>query len=745
MVCKECGAYNAEHLSHCRVCAARLTDTDEPVQQEETTLPETEAPRDPDLPKRDFVRAPKWPKQAYSGAKERPVPEPPKEEAEESFTSSFDEAEEKPASAEKTAPAARSAAVAKPLADRKLSTATEKPAAKPANAEEKNPGGARFCPYCGKPLLPDAPFCPYCGKNAGLPTVFDEPAAEDEKPAAAPVSRTAKAAPAPARRSEPRKPAPIPAPVDADDEDDEDEDDDDIFGDDKKPARRTGLSRFASRGAKALPADEDDEDDIDDDEYDDEYDDDVEEEEELPKKRGGKSTTILFWSLIVLLVALIAVFGMYIVKKNYGGDIGNLFAALSGNKPAATDAPNTTDPGSAGGSTADNPLFGTGTIEENPEDASEFLVTVYAPTGSTVLLVTPTELMNGGKTTIPSLDKVGLRVPKTAFLPNMPLDSPTITIQPDIRVTTPTGESYQVEINEISMTAEALSLTLTEPLTDTVNARYGNQPITVKGTVSDEYASVYVNGTQTTVYVGGEFSAEFTPTGSAEAETVTIEARKNNMVTASYTLTVVPYVEQNMALAVTNDLTSLASTTGKATLTGTVTPGAALTASCASSNVVCGTVSVSAAGNFSVNVTASDVGAFPIVITAKQEGYKDAEATVYVEHWPEASTSSQKTSWKKKCTTLSAAEHKKLVDGTNSVTNYTFTGKVTEIVGNNGLYTIVKMELTSGEVVYLANRSKNTLASDDVNKKKIIAGSYAGFYADTKLPLVFGWYIWNVT
>ena len=28
MVCKECGAYNAEHLTHCRVCAAKLKDAE---------------------------------------------------------------------------------------------------------------------------------------------------------------------------------------------------------------------------------------------------------------------------------------------------------------------------------------------------------------------------------------------------------------------------------------------------------------------------------------------------------------------------------------------------------------------------------------------------------------------------------------------------------------------------------------------------------------------------------------------
>ena len=71
MVCKECGAYNAEHLTHCRVCAAKLKDTEPAAGQ---------AAQDAGRPTRKFAQAPAWPKQAFEGASA--VPETPAEQPE---------------------------------------------------------------------------------------------------------------------------------------------------------------------------------------------------------------------------------------------------------------------------------------------------------------------------------------------------------------------------------------------------------------------------------------------------------------------------------------------------------------------------------------------------------------------------------------------------------------------------------------------------------------------------------------
>ena len=151
-----------------------------------------------------------------------------------------------------------------------------------------------------------------------------------EAPVSAPVSArpAAKAAPQPQRATY--------APSDFDDDDDyEDEEDEEDF----KPAKA------AKRPAKLARHADDDLDEEDEEEYDEDYDD-------MPQKRG-KGTTILFWGLIALLLALIAVFGMYIAKKNFDGDVGKMFASIgtifnkgSADDVNAADPSATADPGS---------------------------------------------------------------------------------------------------------------------------------------------------------------------------------------------------------------------------------------------------------------------------------------------------------------------------------------------------------------------------------------------------------------
>ena len=63
-----------------------------------------------------------------------------------------------------------------------------------------------------------------------------------------------------------------------------------------------------------------------------------------------------------------------------------------------------------------------------------------------------------------------------------------------------------------------------------------------------------------------------TALSSGSTESITIEARKNNSVTARKVITVEPYVVQTMSFTVNNDLKSLSSDTGSVTITGTCTP-----------------------------------------------------------------------------------------------------------------------------------------------------------------------------
>jgi len=226
MVCKECGSYNAENLSVCKVCGANLREDD----TGDATV-ESRSAQEDGRPSRDFVKAPSWPTRAYSGAPEKtPI-------------SSSD------------APA---------------SSGSFRPTI-PARAASG--ASASVCPHCGKPALPDAPFCPYCGQKM-----------EDETTSAPAPVRPAAKAPVPQAS---RRTAPI------DDDFDDEDDDYDEDEEDYKP------QKSAKRGGKVARR-EPEHDELDD--YDDEYDDE-EYDDEMPPKRG-KGTVVLFWGLIVLLLAL---------------------------------------------------------------------------------------------------------------------------------------------------------------------------------------------------------------------------------------------------------------------------------------------------------------------------------------------------------------------------------------------------------------------------------------------------------
>jgi hypothetical protein len=229
-----------------------------------------------------------------------------------------------------------------------------------------------------------------------------------------------------------------------------------------------------------------------------------------------------------------------------------------------------------------------------------------------------------------------------------------------------------------------------------------------------------------------------TTTVSAGAETITIEARKNNCVTARKVITVEPYVMQNLSFMTTNEQSSLSSEEGSVTITGTATVGTKITATCPSTAVTFGEATVSATGTFSMAVSISEVGAFDITLTGQMEGYYDGTAIATVERPPSASSSSFKRAAKDL-----DDYYTKIVDGSVTDGDYVFTGKVTEIIASDP-YTIFRVEMSDGTVVICANRStKSTINSSDVGDKKQIAGTLKGLYTDDTTPYIWGWFIWN--
>ena len=170
MVCKECGAYNAEHLTHCRVCAAKLKDAEPAAETVDAGQEEASA-----RPTRRFAQAPKWPTNAYT-VKE--APQQPVSDEKSAETAKVEPAQDEPqksadAAAEKPAekPVEKSAAVpvsAAPVVQAPPRTASVRAAA--PMTENK-----QFCTACGKPLMPDAMFCAYCGAKTAAAAAAASP------------------------------------------------------------------------------------------------------------------------------------------------------------------------------------------------------------------------------------------------------------------------------------------------------------------------------------------------------------------------------------------------------------------------------------------------------------------------------------------------------------------------------------------------------------------------------------------
>lgn len=719
MLCKECGTYNAENLTVCKVCGARLREDDTNAATEDAA-----AVRDDGKPSRDFVKPPAWPTRAFTGAPEHAS----------------------------TGSAASTAAPA----------GSFRPSIPPRAASAPT----SFCPHCGQPTMAGAPFCPYCGQRTTEP---------EAAPAAVPARAAVKPAAAPARQ---------PAADEYDDDDYEDEEEEDYAP--KKPAKRAS-AKIARR------ADYDDE-DGDGENYDDE-DYDEEEYDDMPKKRG-KGTTILFWGLILLLLALIAVFGMYIAKKNFDGDFGKMFASIGGvfNKNGSQDV-DANDASTGEDTTAASNMY-TASISEYTDPTTSqvfFDIDIFAPTNSTIRIITDSTL-DKNIATVPSNDHVVLRVPRDAFMPNQPVDTEVITITPNIQVVSPEGETKQLTVPDITVTVPVLSMSVTEPAADTVNATFDNSPIAIVGQVNnyDKDTFVFINDEQVYVDSTGMFTSSYTPkatvstqpttapavtpaadattspdatpapdatTGTeatpgteateapaetlapeaaAEGETITIEARKNNCVTARKVITVVPYVMQNLSFMVTNELATLSSADGSVTITGTVTPGAKITATSASTDVSFGEATVTETGTFSLVVSIAKVGAYDLTLTGKLEGYNDGTAVATVERPPSVDW----TKFKKSASDL-AKNYEKVTTGAVTSGDFYCSGTITEIIATEP-YAIFRIKLSDGSEVICANRStKSKINSSDLKDKKEVIGTLKGLYTDGKTPYLWGWFIRN--
>jgi len=639
MICKECGAYNPDHATYCKVCAANLKGS--PVEEAPA------APEEDLQPTKRFSR-PSWvvPEQVA-----KPVePEAP-------------EAEEPEAVVEEARPAS----------------------------------GVR-----PSVILPEEP------EPEPEP---EEPVEEDDAPA--------------------WTPKPVSMRIEPDEKDDSDE-----------------------------PEDEDDEEEsVYNDEETLEDDDSFEYEPTPPKRRTAKKKssplfTVLLIAIIVVIVAILGVLG-YLLLSNRGESGSSPIPGLncSGADRASTDDPTESaapsEPAQTNAPQADM-THATITDRVNDSGTKENVISVLVPSHATVTFVCPHQdnkvitNENDYDTTYAVAFEEGI------FFPNTPLETAEYTATPEISVTRADGTSYQVECPSISYTFPALSISLTAPQAkeDGTYMADENNIVRFEGLVNeDQDVKLSVNGVDTPVYVGGVFSYDYTM-NSETAETIKLVASKNNRVTASTEIEVNPYVfvPDPMTLEVKDDLASLrADKTGKLTVTGKTLPGATLTAtSDNTANVLCGTVTVDAEGNFSFGITMdpSFYGLSTITLNATKEGAEDGTETFIVSR-----SYADKSAFIKALQYYEIPKHVTIQEMLANQTQYAsnangfrVTATVSEII-NDGDETIVKMTVNkTDETIYVHNLSTKWAPSDNIGKKYNVYGNFVGTYQDTGCVEFYGWF-----
>ncbi len=216
-------------------------------------------------------------------------------------------------------------------------------------------------------------------------------------------------------------------------------------------------------------------------------------------KRGGGNKNLLFFGAIGLLVVLILVFGVIIINNNYGS-IGNFFSTVFGGNPVIKD-PETRE----------------GLNEAGQEC---YIVTIHAQPGNTVKTRVGDQEISG---TVGSKRYLDVTIPKTLLVPTEPVDGATADLAPEVQVITQDGEVIDLEIPPFTVAVPALNLNVTQPQGGSVTV--SNGIVHFEGTVDDSSVEVLVEGTALTVNADGTFSGDYT-LPDLGIYTLTLEARK---------------------------------------------------------------------------------------------------------------------------------------------------------------------------------------------------------------------------
>ena len=377
--------------------------------------------------------------------------------------------------------------------------------------------------------------------------------------------------------------------------------------------------------------------------------------------------------------------------------------------------------------------------------------------GDTVTIVLPNQddyvVQNNESSDVPYL----LTIPKSCFYPNAPLSDSVYTVTPQILVTHADGNQESLAVDSFDITFSAIQLELLEPAQATIPeegimASEGNE-ISLKGKVDDHTVSVTVNGQPVAIYEGGTFEYTYTLSGE-EAEEVYIEASKANYVSSSFSFTVTPYIfiPEEMPLTVVTDIAKLrADKNNKVIVTGTTTPGATLTATPDAqyqSSIACGSPTVDAEGNYSFEVTfgKSYYGIASITIHAKKDGFEEGETTcrVYRMYTDRAKALQGYNKTKSYHEVPTGYKFSKVLENPNDPGFYRFVGKIVEVDPETGVITFsAKTSAKETINMYVLNANAKWDPSKNVGKAYKLYCTLNGLYEDGTSLFAVAWFIMN--
>lgn len=724
MICKECGAYNPDHANFCKVCAANLKEQDANLSQS-AAAPEVEEEQAkvPSFQPR-VNRTPSWQKSVQKA-------EPVQEEAPVSAPV-VEDVENEDAEEEVTAPAPKTL---EPEEHTTRFSRKRRPVIEEEDDDEE-----------------------YDDDDEEE----DEDEDEEEKPRRKGLFGFG-------RRNKDDD--------DDDEEDDEDEEDDDEDEEEDEKPRRKGLFGFGRRNKDDDDDDEedDDEEEDDDDDEEDEEEDEYEYEEYEPtpprgrKKKNSQGGRVNLVAILLGAVALIILLMVGIVAycNISGGQLkgrlpsflqfncaGSENQSQNNNQQQNADNNNTADNQQQGsdvsGSNIDYTKVEVGeTVNEYGDDCFAFYV--YLQPGETAImsLAWQEDAQGTNNNTDGSVIYLNMVIPKSCFYPHTPLESPTYTFTPELYIVSADGTKTLREIEPLTLTFPTVSLNLTTPaeipaegiMVDKENKLH------IEGVVDDHNVTVYANDQKLDVYNEGVFMGDYLFTSDV-AETVTITASKEDYASATYSFTVNPYVfiPEAMTLTVNGEADGHRAGTGsKLTLSGTVSPGSTVTASCDNSDIACGSVVVNADGTYSMDVAfnTSSYGLYKINLHAEQEGYEEKDVSCYVSRMMndrKAMIKAFKGSYFEIYADKTMAE---VLANPTDKGAYRFAGKVVSVEEVDGLEVVCFSAKTAkGETtnIYVINMSEKWKPSEHIGSGYKLYCTLNGLYSDGTSLYAVAWF-----